>query len=487
MPVQTTPDGRMVTYVSRRELRGARITGVRSEDHESAIYDPREASRQAASIKKARELIEGMRFVKDDRLTAHDHAVYEAMLTTARAEGIRKETHRIAVADLMGNVGVRHIDRIVESLDRIADVRVSYDFDDGVGKFSLAWFEIKGLRSGSAVLSYSIPPAVREAIFESKSYAVLELSAFAGFKSRYTARLYPRLALRAGYHPKFRGPWIIDPKKLADELGYRYKAWNYRHFTRDVLDPVLKDIADSVHRFAVQMGPPNRGKGRGSPVTEIVFLMSDMSKDLREVRAAYLSASEEAAVTKADAVHAAGELPSAADVAKAATLTGRSAVEISEGWRLALDSAKASPNRRLPGVEMQGGLLLLFLHDDGVDVAFRQWIAAVERTKEALATRKPIPKPAEATAPVYEIDTPTYRRYTIPAVKQPDRTPPPGYEEEVKAYVAKQLAEFMASQQEDVAEVEVATVVVEDYDVEEPPAFSDDGAGREDDDFDIPY
>ena len=74
-----------------------------------------------------------------------------------------------------------------------------------------------------------------------------------------------------------RAAHVVEPQH---QLGIARK----RLGRRDVLDPVLEDLIDNVHRFSVRMGPPNRGSGRGRPVTQIVFLMSDMQKDLREVQ-----------------------------------------------------------------------------------------------------------------------------------------------------------------------------------------------------------
>jgi hypothetical protein len=419
----------MVLHIAKasEKLRGADINAIMAEHLESAMTEEDEKIRQSPQVKKAWQLIETMRIVSGDKLTAHDQAIYEMLLATARDDGIEKETHRIAVADIMKYLGVQHVDRVIESLDRIADVRVSYDFKDEEirrrGKLSLANYEVtENLRAGTAILEYSIPPAVRRIILSSDSFAKLEINAFAKFKCRYTARLYQRLALRASYDAHLRKPWIIDPKQLADELGYVSKKWNYRHFYRDVLVPVLDDIADCVGRFSVLKPAEIRGSGRGRPVEKIVFITSGMEKEFKEIQAAPILRRDKYLIRSPDTKHQPHELPSASAVSRAVTMSGRDPVHLSDAYRTALDKAKANPAADISagGLPLQGGMLLQTIKKkkDGADNAFLCWARTIAR-EARLSTQRGNMAPAVEAKPIVVVDTPDYKQTVYPAVRPP--------------------------------------------------------------------
>ncbi|WP_181168898.1 replication initiation protein [Mesorhizobium sp. B2-4-17] len=411
------------------------------------MTDRDEGLRQSPQVKKPRDLVEGMRVSGEDRLTAHDQAVYEQMLAFARDDGIEKDWHSIAVGDIQAFIGVDHVDRMVESLNRIAGTLVSYDIGGRDfrkrGRFPLAIFEVtEDLRSSAAVLEYMIPPPVRRLILESSSYAKLEINAFPWFKSKYTARLYPRLALRAGYDAKLRKAWTVRPRELADELGYPYKIWNYAHFRRDCLDRVLDDIATEVRRFSVRVDEVH-GTGRGRPVETLAFQTSEVAKDLREVQASPILRSEKDKLQAPDHAHQPDELPSASAVSRAMTLTGKSADELATAWRSALDRAKAFNGGGGPAASgAQEAWLLHPLKHEGADAAFGAWISASAKDAPLVTARAvpprppvlsrlarrptdaqpqqvepaPVPFSVEASrTPVVVVDEPGYKRTSYPA------------------------------------------------------------------------
>jgi hypothetical protein len=348
-----------------------------------------------------------MRIHGEDRLTASDQAVYEMLLALAREDGIDKDWHRVPVGDIRKFLGLeKHLDRVVESLDRIAGTLVSYDLRGDEfrrrGKFPLAIYEMsESLKSSTAVLEYMIPPPIRRLVKNSKSYARLEIGAFPRFKSKYTARLYPRLALRAGYDEPLRKPWTIDPQQLADEMGFPYTVWNYRHFKRDCLDKILKDISESVTRFSVAMEEVS-GAGRGRPIRALVFRMSSLGKALEESRYIPLTKPQLERLAGEDGVHGRDEMPSVSVVGRAMTYAGESAEDLMDAWRAALDRAKSYHGGGPEAVGFDDTWLLYVLKTKGADEAFKQWLQRLPEGKPLDVTRTPVlpPPPPSFRRPV---------------------------------------------------------------------------------------
>ena len=393
MTVKMTTDGRMVTSVrkSRNAPRGEDRGGIQASDLLAAMTDPSQAMIQNARVEKPRVMIETLRFVRSDNLTAKDMALYEGLFAQARLQGIEKESHRIALADIAKFVAIKNLDRLVECLQRICDVRVRYDFvEGGIRRRSTLPLIIAEVReqlaTGVAYLSYSIPEAVRKVVMASRDYAMLEINAFAKFRCRYTSRLYPRLALRAGMHAALRRPWVIEPRKLAEELGYPMQSFSYGIFKRDVLMPALADMAHpNVTRFTVSMEAP-RGGGRGRSVDRITFHVTDAARRMEEHKAATLSRRGMAAVRKCDQNLEPDELPSTLVIGRAMTATGLDEMVLSEGWRSAYERAKADPGREIvPG--LQGWFLIALVKKNGVGAGFSLWAELTAKVSVIPTTR----------------------------------------------------------------------------------------------------
>lgn len=203
MPVTTTADGKRIYHVSKTGgVTGADRAGAKASDIIAAMTDPKEGSRQEPQVEKAARLIESMRIEGADNLTARDQAVYEYLLAQARADGIENGVHTLALGDVLAFLGINDSDRLWQSLERIAGTLVSYDIRNGGrrrAKFSLLSIALdEAVMAGMSLVRYEVPALVRETILAERSFAMLEINAFPKFRSRYTARLYPRLALRAG-------------------------------------------------------------------------------------------------------------------------------------------------------------------------------------------------------------------------------------------------------------------------------------------------
>lgn len=409
MPVTTTADGKRIYHVSKTGgVTGADRAGAKASDIIAAMTDPKEGSRQEPQVEKAAHLIKSMRIEGADNLTARDQAVYEYLLAQARADGIENGVHTLALGDVLAFLGIKDSDRLWQSLERIAGTLVSYDIRDGGrrrAKFSLLSIALdEAVMAGMSLVRYEVPALVRETILAERSFAMLEINAFPKFRSRYTARLYPRLALRAGYDEALRKPWVIEPLRLAKDLGFvgqEAEAMNYAIFRRDVLQPVLRDIADKVRRFEVRMDE-TRGTGRGRPVTCLTFRMSTARRTLREVKASRLT-QVQIDLARADEKAQPDWMPSAGVLSRAVTLTGIDIVELSRRWKAMVASAQSDPAAEIEGFE--GYMLARIVSGEGADAVFAMWCQGLAATRavQAISTPPPLhplPKPVAVTGPV---------------------------------------------------------------------------------------
>lgn len=402
-------DGRQVVHVrkSKQPITGKDRKGVRASDLMKALTDTGASMRQQPMTEKPRVLIETVRVVGEDIMTAHDTAIYERLLAHARDKGIDKDSHEIAIGALMKFIEVRNVDRIVASLERITRTVVRYDLqDDEVrrrGAMPLILAEVaEDLRSGTATLTYAIPGPIRRVVLAARDFAWLEIDAFARFKSRYAGRLYQRLALRAGYDEQLRKPWELAPIQLATELGYPLEkdgTLHYASFIRRCLEPAMKDIKEHVSRFSASWGVGRRGEGRGRPVETLVFKVSGTLKHFKEVKAARLSRAGLAESRAPDPEHADSEMPGMLVIGKAMTLTGRDEFTLIREWKSVLKEARANPQGHVGGLQVQGGFLLSVLRREGVGAAFAMWADMLPPAAKPQLPRPPLRQPPLPTYP----------------------------------------------------------------------------------------
>jgi hypothetical protein len=359
--------------------------GFQASDPLAAITNLIAAEQQGARSDKPRSLIESIRYVGGNKLEARDHALYEQLYSWARLHGIEQEEHEITADDMVGYLEIERLDRIRDSISRIIDTRVSYDFVDSDGnrrrgeKVPLLIAETSvHLKSGASKFVFSIPPMIRRYVAASTNWTWLELAAFPHFKSKYSSTFYQRCALIAGYDCRYRHPWTVTPTELSEILGYQPKQFNFRIFMRDVLAPVLKDIEQHVKRFTVKMDKPTRATGgRGRAVVGLTFHVEPVEdgKNANEYAAARLSDDEYAALGNVGPDLMPEEKPGSLVVGQAVTMTGHKALTLLRAWASAVGSAKANPGDLLP-CGLQGGLVLYVLQREGVGEAFLMWAKA---------------------------------------------------------------------------------------------------------------
>ena len=382
-----------VAYVARSKtspVLGRDRRGYRGGSIVEAIAD-RDAIVAGHFVERDTRLIQGMRIVGDDRLTARDQAVYQLMLAVARERGIENDFHQIDTRSVARFLRARQrseqpcidarLARLRESVERLSCTIVRYGHRNSYGGAYAPGPLVKAAIhedpvSGKAILDFSLADATKHAISTSRSYTWLELDAFAGFRSRYTPRLYQHLALRAGYDGTLGKQWKLAPAELARLLNYRPGAggtFRASSFERRCLGPALADISREVRGFRVSC-ERRKEAVRGAPVEMFVFDIVPRIKPLHHHKAADVPA--HLAPLAAAGRHSADHLPSRLVLGRAQTLTGHSAEALHEGWQVALERANADP--QVECIEgLPGYVLLQTIRWQDADRAFAAWVEAV--------------------------------------------------------------------------------------------------------------
>lgn len=398
-------------FFNRRDPERRHTPSVQAADLESAMRDSRELSRQAPSMPKPREMIEQVRIVGRDKLTAADHALYEGLIAWAQDHDPKGASHDIPLEAITGYAGIESTDALVAAMHRLGTTHVRYDIRSEDwrrrGTLPLVVAEVaENLRRGDGYVRYSIPEPVRRLMIKPKSYAMLEMSALPRLRSRYSSRLYQRLALRAGYSEKALGEWEIEPEALARSLGF---AWTrYADFRRNVLEPALEDITREVRRFEVICRTVHAsGRVRGRPaVAKLRFELTPLvAQPVAAMAKTPLSQGEIAFIERYDGRIPQKFIPSAETISRLVTYRRKAhpqgkdfnAAVLCDYWRAAVDEFLAGEARsdfRAPvaGNDLWGEDLIKAIDLIGLDNAVRAWIDCCEWTGRYMP-RLELPKP----------------------------------------------------------------------------------------------
>lgn len=354
-------------------IRGKDRKGVQTLDYlEEIMKDDYLASPR---YEKPAAMIESIRVVGKDIMTAKDSALYELLLSYARKSGIEKESHEIDVATCLKFLGVAHTERLLESIERITSTLVRYDFmTDGNskrhrGSIPLILAEVTDdLRSGTSTLTYAIPPSIRKVILESRQYGLLEIRPFAQFRCKYTARLYQKLAFRAGMTNGYGKIWELTPLELAELVDYPIENFRYFNFEARCLMPVLEDIKGHVRRFSVDMTEV-RGSGRGRPVEKVAFKITQSTKEFEELSYKKVTATTSAKIRDDET----GEMPSAIALGRACKLFHMNEAAVLAMWKAFIEYHRAIYSYAL-GLMRLEALIIQKLDKQGADAAFKDWV-----------------------------------------------------------------------------------------------------------------
>jgi hypothetical protein len=374
------------TFFKRRSARkndvivGADRRGFQGA--EETLVDIELAEKTCPRFERPAVMIETLRFVSAregsepaEAMTVKAHALYEYLMASARLQLEHQDGQefRVSFSDAKTYLGIERTDRLREYVSAINETRVVYDFrTEGYqrsGTMPLLMCDYIRQDDGQQFIAYSMHRAVQKVILSARRYGWLELNAFRKFRSKYTSRLYPRLALLAGQ--SVRKPMSTTPEKLAEELGWAPDKFHWGNFQSRVLEPILLDInggekvAPSVARFRTEMKLV-RGAGRGSPVKEIIFDVIPNETLTRQSRAARLDGVHAAVarfhIDGLDAAHT----PAMVLVAQAVTSTGKTVFHIRDEWKVTVLALLTEEHR--------DHHLRKLLDDRGVGDAFAAWV-----------------------------------------------------------------------------------------------------------------
>lgn len=394
-------------YLTQRSgkhiVRGQQRSGIRKNEDTIEQYE------------KPRFMIDIVGLVGVSTLTASDNAIYEYMLVHARENGISKKSHQVDLRQLMDFASIKDPQRVRQSLERIIRVYVKYWIVDPETEahaykplLENLVFSTKKLSKKTTVM-FSIPGIVRDKILSSRDYTWLDLDAFSNFRSKYTGRLYPKLALIAGYDKSGRAPWCPTVNEFAKFVGYteldavddevHYGSWDR------VVDGMLNDIEEHVDDFVVTCVKPQtakkkklqqktdvkkimkgeRARWRNPPSYCYRLIVSDRRAKLYASAAAKLSEQQKAVIeNRADSPIEFEEHPNMLWLAQAQKLTGIDAIDLSNKWRMNLAAARLNPSRKF-GI-LTGEALARMLDDRGVKYAFEKWILLSVMSADAAET-----------------------------------------------------------------------------------------------------
>ncbi|MBX5111993.1 replication initiation protein [Rhizobium lentis] len=304
-----------------------------------------------------------------EAMTAMSAALYEYLMARARPKLQDNEPCLVSFADAKAYLQLEKTSRLREYMSALSSTWVSYDFLESAEGFQKIGRRVQLMNCSEVIsptqerfIEIEMFPSVRKAILSAEIYTHVELGAFPRFSSKYTQRLYPKLALMAGRDT--RPPMRWTPEELAEQLGWRPDTWKFGNFEARVLKPVLADIQEHVRRFVITCEYV-KGSGRGHPVTEIVITVGKAISTEEEIRKADMDKSDRTRIRRiaADAaVDLATQMPGDDILRRAATRLSKPVTIIATMW------AEAFADE---------GIMDL-MQREGLKVAFEEWVMRQE-------------------------------------------------------------------------------------------------------------
>lgn len=342
------------------------------------------------------EMLEGIRVVGDDTLTAADSALYELLVSHAYAadEELKREAHSLpsfAARDFLG--GVRR-SQLEGSLDRLRRTVVEFDLTDeqkvrSWGKVPLlvSWLSSANNSEPDDIIHFNLPLPIRVMMSAPLRYRYIELAAIAQMKSKYGIRLYRRLLVPAGSGLDNLLTFEVTPEEVAGWLGYRPEAkWHYGQFKLRALDPALADIAHS-RKFSVGV-EEIRARKPGAPVTMLKFAITLKARSFFTVSTAPVEQGFMPLYRYAD--HA--DLQVSPKIwLRARTvfkISDHDAAQFAKAWLVAVDEAVKAPDREVYGREFRGVKLLAACKNAGADQTAWSFIEEEIRQPDLTTTEK---------------------------------------------------------------------------------------------------
>ncbi len=378
-------------------ITGADRNGIQGDL--SAVLDKTRIEKEDPRAERPLVMIRSLRYVGDTEgatpaaaMSAKSHALYEYLMASARTQIATTEDHVVRFADAMAYLDTPRADRIREYVEAINGTFVAYDFTDEDGsrraanRIQLLQCEDVTRASGTRVIEYRMHPSVRKVILAATQYAHLEVAAFARFRCKYSARLYPKLAYVAGLDEQH--PLVFKPEELAEELGWVGKkgVFHWGHFESDVLKPAMDDMfgaangstSAKVRRFSADY-ELRRAARRGRPVEAVIIRVGKAKKHLAETQKPPIDATERDRIREMferAKLDTATEVPNEEILAQAAGKLDVGIVLVAERWITTLALAKEDPEILVGSLGiLSGRQILTTLTAEGVRAAVTQWLA----------------------------------------------------------------------------------------------------------------
>lgn len=407
-------------------ITGADRSGIQGDL--SAVLDKTRIEKEDPRVERPLIMIRSVRYVGETEgatpaaaMSAKSHALYEYLMASARTQIATSDEHVVPFADAMAYLDTPRADRIREYLDAISNTFVTYDFieRDGTrrasrGRIQLLQCEEIVKPTGEREIGYRMHPSVRKVILAATQYAHLEVAAFARFKCKYSARLYPKLAYVAGLDEQH--PLVFKPEDLAEELGWFGKQgkFHWGHFENDVLKPAMDDMfgaadgssAQKVRRFIADY-ELRRAARRGRPVEAIVFHVGKAQKHLAENQKAEIDPTERNRIRAwfdRARLNPATETPNEELLAQAAAKLDVGILLIAERWIATMALAKEDPDILIGSLGLlTGRQILTAIAEGGVREGFTKWLADWKEPNGVNYRPGHQPEPVAVTAPI-EVD-----------------------------------------------------------------------------------
>lgn len=325
----------------------------------------------------------GQKAANTASLSAKAQALHAYLIACARRDLATTNAFVVPLADAKAYLGVSRLDRLRGYLRELNETRVRYGFgkQSQGNEIEVPMLQCReALIHGKRFVSYCVPEPVRTAILKARSYTWLELAPFSRFASKYAARLYPMLALRAGMDFAEPLPLVFTPEDLASRLGWPFEPGKlrYSNFEARCLKPALADIKAHVRRFKVLAADVQHGDTRGNPVSQISITVSRSEKSLKETQRVSVSNRQRNTLQAELARRGfdmASEVPPETSLAQAATQLRMDIVEVALRWTNALTRARTYPLKAIGANEnVTGAEILAVIEAKGVLAAFELWL-----------------------------------------------------------------------------------------------------------------
>lgn len=276
------------TYINleTRKITKKAFTPATRGDISTAIAE-KNISKIAPESPRPAPLLDGVKISSEDKLTASDIALYELLLSRAyerdtafKEKGLPLEdADDISVASVvlpyLGTSSRRAA--VKQALKRLNETTITFGSKDTRlyedVPLLTSWFEYDKMDDK---IGFSFPKPIRDVMHRMPGYAYIELAPLPDMKSRYSIRLYKKLALEAS-----KKKWTASgdntvilngtPSDVAAWAGFQTE--NGTVSMSKLRDRVLKFVETdfaNIRAFGVSFRE-NYGTGRGRPVESIDF------------------------------------------------------------------------------------------------------------------------------------------------------------------------------------------------------------------------